>query len=362
MPSLLDLPDELLVQVIDDAVPTAMGSEDDHKERCRTLLAVMLTSKRPHALALPLLYRVLRVTESRFRPIMAARKGAEGRTYPSARTLVCDGEGDARLAADLLSFAVAAAPRVSDMRVYRCGDIALAELQALSALTSLTLYNILNTTVDPGHVQSLRLPHVIDLSLSYLYCTQSGVAAFLSSATFPSLRHVSFGWMWITDDNGAGIATMEVVPLICPALLAQLRSLRCWHASHSSDFSFPHSLQVLHDSSHLALLSRGLIFPDHFPLDRTRLANAKGALKKMAASLSRVADGARPPLKLVLLDSDLLEHPDAIAELKPTMDAFLEACKAAEVEVIVQGTPQYGFESLVSKRFIRWCEEKYGTQ
>ncbi|BGP20217.1 hypothetical protein JCM10213v2_008354 [Rhodosporidiobolus nylandii] len=257
MPSLLDLPDELLVQVIEDAVPTAMGSSKEYDERCRTLHAVALTSKRLHAVALPLLYRVLRVTEARFRPTLAACKGVDTPTYPLAKTLVCEGNAFGGLPADQLSFAVAATPGISDLRICYCKEFALIELQAMSGLASLTLHDVLHGT----------------------------------------------------------------------ALTAQ-------HASR----------------------------------DRNRLANAKGALEEMTASLSRAAQGAGPSLRLVLLESDLLREDDALAdkeafaELKPAVEAFLEACKAVGVEVIVQETSQYGLESFVSERFIQWCEQKYGTE
>ncbi|BGP20254.1 hypothetical protein JCM10213v2_008391 [Rhodosporidiobolus nylandii] len=363
MPSLLDLPDELLVQVIEDAVPTAMGSRKEYSERCRTLRAVALTSKRLHAVALPLLYRVLRVTQSRFRSTWSAREAVDGPT-------------------DLLSFAVAAAPRVSDLRIYYCEEAALVELQAFSALTSLTLHDIFNSTaLDPEHVQSLRSPHVVDLSLDFLSFTRTGWEAFLSSATFPSLKHLSLGWVELDEAEVPTEPPEELVPLVCPVLLGQLRTLRCWHSSHPSDFSFPHTVQVLHNASigtlllgqppftrlplsgHLALLLRDKKFPNPgASRDRNRLVNAKGALEQMTASLSRVAQGAGPSLKLVLLESALLTGHNVLAGLKPAMDAFLEACKVVGVEVIVQETPQYGFESLISKQFIRWCDEQYGTQ
>ncbi|BGP20213.1 hypothetical protein JCM10213_005933 [Rhodosporidiobolus nylandii] len=371
MPSLLDLPDELLVQVIEDAVPTAMGSRKGYRERCRTLLAVILTSKRLHAVALPLLYRVLRLSEARFRSIMADYKDGDGLTYPLARSIICDGPFTG-LAADLLSFAIDAAPSVSDLRIDCCQEFALLEIQPLSALTSLTLHDVFyNKALNPEHVQSLRLPHVVDLSLDYLSFTRTGCEAFLSSATFPSLQHLALNVVMLLDSHGP---IEEVVPLISPALLVQLRTLRCWHTSHPSDFPFPDALRVLHN------VSVGSLRPDqpsyaslpqfpHLALlphlgasgDPNGIASTKGALREMAATLSRVTDGARLPLRLVVLDSDLLEPSDAIVELKAAMDAFLEACKAARVEVIVQ-EEQHGFEPLVSKRFIRWCKEKYGTE
>ncbi|BGP20207.1 hypothetical protein JCM10213_005938 [Rhodosporidiobolus nylandii] len=378
MPSLLDLPDELLVQVIEDAVPTAMGSGDEYKERCRTLHAVSLTSKRLHSLTLPLLYRVLRASQTRFRSTRSAREAAEGPTGALARTLVCVDLYE--LDADLLSFAVAAAPRVSDLRIYYCEGLALVELQPLSALTSLTLHAAFyNTALDFGHVQSLCLPHVFDLSLDRLYFTQSGCEAFLSSATFPSLKHLTLGVVMLWE---ADVEVKEhIVPLISPTLLRQLGTLRCWHTSHPSDFPFPDALRVLHnvsvgslqpeqpsyaslsESPHVALLLRGMVFPDPGASgDPYRIVNAKGALREMAATLSRVTDVKSHPLKLAVVDSDLLEDDDGLAELKPAMDAFLEACKTARVEVIVQETPQHGFDSLVSKSFVRWCEKKYATE
>ncbi|BGP20229.1 hypothetical protein JCM10213_005917 [Rhodosporidiobolus nylandii] len=387
---LLDLPAELIGQIVEDAVPTAMGSRKEYSERCRTLLAVILTSKRLHAVALPLLYRVLRVTNSRFGPIMAACRGADTPTYPSVKTLVCDGEGFGGLAVDILSFAFAAAPAVSDVRLYRCDAFALVELQTLSGLTSLTLHNTISSTaLRPQYRQPLCLPHVVDLSLNYFYFTKSTCTAFLSSATFPSLQHLALGRIELATGTAQSpiSITEEVAPLINPALLAQLRTLRCWHASHPSDFPFPDTLQVLHNASvglsergqplyaslplspHIALLLRGKALPNPgASRDRNRLVNAKGALEQMAASLSRVADAAKPPLKLVLLESELLAKNDvladkkALAELKLAVDGFLAACKAAGVEVLIENAPQYGFESLISKRFIRWCNEKEWSQ
>ncbi|GAA5954803.1 hypothetical protein JCM10213_008945 [Rhodosporidiobolus nylandii] len=310
---LLDLPDELLEPIMEDAVPSAMGSEEEYDERCRTLLAVALTSKRLHSLALPLLYRVLRVTNSRFGPIMAACRDTDTPAYRSARTLVCDGEEFGGLAADLLSFAVAAAPRVSDLRVYYCEKFALTELQALHDLSSLTLHDIFDSTaLHPEHVQSLRLLHVVDLSLDYLSFTRTGCEAFLSSATLPSLKHLSLGSVELDKAEFPTETPEELVPFVCPPL---------------------------------ALLLRAKKFPNPgASRDRNRLVNAKGALQQMAASLSRVPDGAKPPLKLILLESALLTGHNVLAELKPAMDAFLEACKEVGVEVIVQQTPQYGFE------------------
>ncbi|GAA5942638.1 hypothetical protein JCM10213_005929 [Rhodosporidiobolus nylandii] len=385
MPSLLDLPDELLVQVIEDAVPTAMGSSKEYDERCRTLHAVALTSKRLHAVALPLLYRVLRVTEARFRPTLAACKGVDTPTYPLAKTLVCEGNAFGGLPADQLSFAVAATPGISDLRICYCKEFALIELQAMSGLASLTLHDVLHgTALTAQHVRSLHLPHLADLSLEYTVITQSGCKAFLSCTTFPSLRHLALGVVVLLDSHGPA---EEVVPLTSLPLLAQLRTLRCWHASHPSSFSFPDTLRLLYNASvgvqehgqpsyatlsrvpHLALRLRGKLFPHpEASRDRNRLANAKGALEEMTASLSRAAQGAGPSLRLVLLESDLLREDDALAdkeafaELKPAVEAFLEACKAVGVEVIVQETSQYGLESFVSERFIQWCEQKYGTE
>ncbi|GAA5973942.1 hypothetical protein JCM11641_001233 [Rhodosporidiobolus odoratus] len=85
---------------------------------------------------------------------------------------------------------------------------------------------------------------------------------------------------------------------------------------------------------------------------------ALGAFQELSDSIRAAVLSRNLPLKLVLLDK-AFSSPSVPPVLQAAQAAFVEYCAGAGIEVLQVEKPEYDHESIVSKQFIRWCEEKY---
>ncbi|GAA6017307.1 hypothetical protein JCM10207_003689 [Rhodosporidiobolus poonsookiae] len=206
------LPEELLIPILEHLTPTLALDRPAHLEAVRALAACCTASKQLCRLAQPLLWRCVSLqTEQDVEPSFLDRLcGDEGRLVRSIRT---SGAATTILRRRGMAEAFKAMSNVEELE--------LAGLQRLHFLVPFsTLSNLRYLCISksqqrlPGFIPPF--PTLTTLSLHGVFFIPSTLSAFLTPVNLPSLRVFHLGAIFDPQTSDA------YVPDLAPALLAQL--------------------------------------------------------------------------------------------------------------------------------------------
>ncbi|GAA5982874.1 hypothetical protein JCM11641_002614 [Rhodosporidiobolus odoratus] len=300
MPSLLDLPDELIVSIIQlVVVPSALASFEEYLDRWTSLWRLALTSKRLDRVASQDLNVVLRLLkdDAQLRETFTPKQGAD------AKVLVLE---------------ATEAWNPNDTKQ--------------QPLTGLEVLQVIRTT-----------PAVFDLRLV------TDAEELLSPRTLPALRHLSICHLVCVPNEGEnGAREFEFEQATPPSLAALDPSM----LAGNSPFRSPHEFAQF---PYVALLASPA--QHHSPHDLTRLDKA-GYSALALNNLPRLSDAILSTykanglsLKLILLDKAF-----AGLNLRAAKAPLLKICEEVGIEVMELEKPRYNHESLVSQQFIHWSK------
>ncbi|GAA5973956.1 hypothetical protein JCM11641_001241 [Rhodosporidiobolus odoratus] len=205
--------------------------------------------------------------------------------------------------------------------------------------------------------------------------------AILSPELFPALRHLGVTHAWSQHPNDEEGQDPDAIVFSNTSLpfLSQLTTMRCPAEMLPTNLILPPAVRILRVETvavsylrqplsyaasvpHLALLPHAdhHYFPaqDNHCRDPKHAATASKAFRELSKSIKAAVQANNLYLRLVLLDKafSTSASPPVFRDARA---ALLECCAGVGIEVLQAEKPEYGHESIVSKQFITWCEEKY---